>query len=233
VRDGIRAAHGHHTQRTALVSVENTANMGGGTVWPIDQLREVSAAAREAGVPVHMDGARLPNAVVASGTAAAEYAAEVDSVWIDLSKGLGCPVGAVLAGTEAFIDKVWDFKHMYGGAMRQAGIIAAAGVYAFEHNVDRLAEDHANARRLAQGLAEIDGVAVNANEIDTNMVFFDVAGLGVSAADFAARMAAEYDIRIGAMGPHLIRAVTHLDVDAAAVEETISAAKTIAASMGK
>ena len=231
VREGIRAPHGHHTQRTALVSVENTANMGGGTVWPIDQLREVAAAAREQGIPVHMDGARLPNAVVASSTSAAEYAAEVDSVWIDLSKGLGCPVGAVLAGTEAFIDKVWSFKHMYGGAMRQAGIIAAAGVYAFEHHFDRLAEDHANARRLAQGLAEIEGIAVNANEIDTNMVFFDVAGLGATAAEFAGRMARDHDIRIGPMGPTLIRAVTHLDVDAAGVEETIAAAKTVASSL--
>jgi threonine aldolase len=228
VTEKIRAPHGHHTQRTALVSVENTANMGGGTVWPIEQLREVREAAREHGIPVHMDGARLPNAVVASGTSAAEYAAEVDSVWIDLSKGLGCPVGAVLAGTEEFIDKVWAFKHMYGGAMRQAGIIAAAGVYAFEHHVDRLADDHANARRLAQGLASIDGISVNANEIDTNMVFFDVSGLDVTAAKFAGRMAAEHDIRIGAMGPSLMRAVTHLDVDASAVDETIAAARAIA-----
>ena len=228
VAERIRAPHGHHTQRTALVSVENTANMGGGTVWPIEQLREVRQAAREHGIPVHMDGARLPNAVVASGTSAAEYAAEVDSVWIDLSKGLGCPVGAVLAGTADFIDKVWGFKHMYGGAMRQAGIIAAAGVHAFEHHVDRLADDHANARRLAQGLAQIDGISINANEIDTNMVYFDVAGLGVTAAEFAGRMLKEHDIRVGPMGPNLIRAVTHLDVDSAAVDETIAAARAIA-----
>ena len=228
VAERIRAPHGHHTQRTALVSVENTANMGGGTVWPIEQLRGVRAVAHEHGIPVHMDGARLPNAVVASGISATEFAAEVDSVWIDLSKGLGCPVGAVLAGTEAFIDKVWSFKHMYGGAMRQAGIIAAAGVYAFEHHVNRLADDHANARRLAQGLAEIEGISVNANEIDTNMVFFDVSGLGVTAAEFAGRMRVEHDIRIGPMGPSLMRAVTHLDVDASAVDETIAAARKIA-----
>ena len=228
VAEKIRAPHGHHTQRTALVSVENTANMGGGTVWPIEQLREVRAVAHEHGIPVHMDGARLLNAVVASGISATEFAAEVDSVWIDLSKGLGCPVGAVLAGTEAFIDKVWSVKHMYGGAMRQAGIIAAAGVYAFEHHVNRLADDHANARRLAQGLAEIEGISVNANEIDTNMVFFDVSGLGVTAVEFAGRMRVEHDIRIGPMGPSLMRAVTHLDVDASAVDETIAAARKIA-----
>jgi threonine aldolase len=231
VTEGIRAPHGYHTQRTALVSVENTANMGGGTVWPIEQLRGVSAAAREQGIPVHMDGARLPNAVVASGTSAKEYAAEVDSVWIDLSKGLGCPVGAVLAGTEDFIAKVWAYKHMYGGAMRQAGIIAAAGVYALEHHVERLAEDHVNARRLARGLAEIEGISVNANEIDTNMVFFDVAGLGVTAADFSRRMLAEHDIRVGPMGPSVVRAVTHLDVDAAGIEDAITAAKSVAASL--
>ena len=229
VAERIRAPHGYHTQRTALVSVENTANMGGGTIWPIEQLRGVRAAAREHGAPVHMDGARLLNAVVASGISAAEFAGEVDSVWIDLSKGLGCPVGAVLAGSEDFIAKVWPFKHMYGGAMRQAGIIAAAGVYALEHHVERLADDHANARRLARGLAEIEGISVNANEIDTNMVFFDVGGLGVTAAEFARRMLAEHDIRIGAMGPALIRAVTHLDVDAADVEETIAAARAVAA----
>ena len=221
----IRAAHGHHTQRTSLVSVENTANMGGGTVWPIEQLRAISTLARANGIPVHMDGARLLNAVVASGTSAADYAAQVDSVWIDLSKGLGCPVGAVLAGSQAFIDKVWPFKHMYGGAMRQAGIIAAAGVYAFEHHIDRLADDHANARRMAQGLADIDGITVNPNEVDTNMVFFDVSGLGVSAADFASRLRSNHDIRVGPMGPALIRAVTHLDVDASGIDTLIAAAR--------
>ena len=225
----IRDPHGHHTQRTALISVENTANMGGGTVWPIEQLRGVRAAAQAKGIPVHMDGARLPNAVVASGTAAADFAVQADSVWIDLSKGLGCPVGAVLAGTRKFIEKVWPFKHMYGGAMRQAGIIAAAGVYALEHHVDRLADDHANARRLAQGLATIEGISVNPNEVDTNMVFFDVAGLGTSAAAFAGRMLSEYGIRVGPMGPTLIRAVTHLDVDTSAVDEAIAAARDLAA----
>ena len=229
VAQRIRDPHGHHTQRTALISVENTANMGGGTVWPIEQLRGVRAAAQAKGIPVHMDGARLPNAVVASGTAAADFAVQADSVWIDLSKGLGCPVGAVLAGTRKFIEKVWPFKHMYGGAMRQAGIIAAAGVYALEHHVDRLADDHANARRLAQGLATIEGISVNPNEVDTNMVFFDVAGLGTSAAAFAGRMLSEYGIRVGPMGPTLIRAVTHLDVDTSAVDEAIAAARDLAA----
>ena len=229
VAERIRAPHGHHTQRTALISVENTANMGGGTVWPLEQLRGVAKVARADGIPVHMDGARLLNAVVATGITAEKYAAEADRVWIDLSKGLGCPVGAVLAGSTAFINRVWPFKHMYGGAMRQAGIIAAAGVHALEHHVERLAEDHTNARRLAQGLAEIEGISVNPNEIDTNIVFFDVAGLNVSATTFAERMIAKNAIRVGPMGSTLIRAVTHLDISAYDIEETIDAARTVMA----
>jgi threonine aldolase len=224
----IRGGDRKHTQRTAVISVENTANMGGGTVWPLAQLQDLSALARKRGVAMHMDGARLLNAVVASGTPAGDYAATCESVWVDLSKGLGCPVGAVLAGPEDFIEQAWGYKHMYGGAMRQAGIIAAAGVYALEHHVDRLAEDHENARRLAAGLAEVKGIAVNPNEIDTNMVFFDVAGLGVTARDFANRLRADHGIRIGPQGDSLLRAVTHLDVSRAQIDETIQAVKAMA-----
>ena len=228
VEEKIRRPHGHHTQRTALVSVENTANVGGGAVWPIEQLRSVAEASRAHGARVHMDGARLMNAVVASGTSARDYAEAVDSVWVDLSKGLGCPVGAVLAGSADFINKAWRFKHQFGGAMRQAGIIAAAGVFAFEHNVERLAEDHANARRFAEGLATIEGISVNANEIDTNMVYFEVAGLGMSAADFSARLAAEHGVRIGAFGATTLRAVTHLDVDANMIDQAVIACRVAA-----
>jgi threonine aldolase len=176
-----------------------------------------------------MDGARLMNAVVASGISARDYAEPMDSVWVDLSKGLGCPVGAVLAGSVDFINQAWRFKHQFGGAMRQAGIIAAAGVYAFEHNVERLADDHANARRLAEGLSTIQGIVMNANEIDTNMVYFDVAGLGVTAADFSARLGAEHGVRIGAFGASTLRAVTHLDVDADMIDQAIVACRAVAA----
>src|SRR5438477_5148697 len=131
-----------------LVCVEQTHNFGGGAVWPLGQLRDVCKIAHDRGMLTHMDGARLFNAQVASGISAKEFAATFDSVWIDLSKGLGCPVGAVLAGSSDFIKRSWRFKHMFGGAMRQSGIIAAAGIYALEHHIDRLADDHDNATLL-------------------------------------------------------------------------------------
>ena len=176
-----------------------------------------------------MDGARLLNAVVASGTAARDFAARCDSAWIDLSKGLGCPVGAVLAGSDAFIEEAWRFKHQFGGAMRQAGIIAAAGVYALEHHVDRLAEDHAHARRLADWVVDVKGIRVNPNEVETNMVYFDVSGTGVTGAEFSQRLLAEHEVRIGAMGPYLMRAVTHLDVGNPEIELAVAAIRAVAA----
>ena len=173
---------GRHHPASRLLSVENTSNMGGGTVWPMDRIREVTLAAREAGLHCHLDGARLMNAVVASGIPAHEYAAPFDSAWICLTKGLGAPVGAVLAGSSAFIDRAWRFKHQFGGAMRQAGIVAAAGIYALENHVDRLAEDHANAGHFAELIAKIPGIGVDLDSVQTNMVFFDTGESGVSAA---------------------------------------------------
>ena len=140
------------------------------------QIRAVTAVAREHGLACHMDGARLMNAVVASGVPAADYAAPFDSVWIDFSKGLGAPVGAVLAGSRDFIHEAWRIKQQIGGAMRQAGIIAAACLYALDHHVERLAEDHANARHLAEGLAEIPGIELDPATVETNIVWFDVRG---------------------------------------------------------
>ena len=169
------------------------------------------------------------NAVVASGIPATDFTARCDSVWIDLSKGLGCPVGAVLAGSEAFIEEAWRFKHQFGGAMRQAGIIAAAGVYALEHHVERMAEDHTHARRLADGIADVKGIRVNPNEVETNMVYFDVSGTGITAAEFSRRLRAEHEVRIGAMGPYLMRAVTHLDVGGPEIEFAVAAVRAVAA----
>jgi threonine aldolase len=207
------SAGGTHASKTGLISVENTTNMGGGAIWSPMSLAAIRAVANEHGVPVHMDGARLMNAVVASGHTASEFAQLVDSVWIDLSKGLGAPVGAVLAGSAGFIEDARRYKHMFGGAMRQAGIIAAAGVYAFAHNVDRLAEDHANAKLLAEGLAAIPGVRLVHDSVDTNIVFVDVAGTGLTAEGFNAGLQAR-GVRMGAWDPAgtLVRAVTHLDV---------------------
>ena len=216
-----------HTQRSRLVSVENTTNIGGGAVWPIDALNEVAALAHEQGLATHMDGARLMNAVVASGQPAAAFARGYDSAWIDLSKGLGAPVGGVLAGSRDFIAEALRFKHQFGGAMRQAGIIAAAGIYALQHNVSRLAEDHANAQRFARLIAQIDGIEVETDAIETNMVFFDVTGTGLSAPKIADRLLAA-GVRIGAISERRMRAVTHLDVDAAGVDEAAQALAAVA-----
>jgi threonine aldolase len=200
-----------HAPRSRLVVVENTANLGGGTVWPMQAVNDVAAVAARHQLSLHMDGARLMNAVVQSGTSAADYAAPFESVWIDLSKGLGCPVGALLAGSRSFIEEAWVHKHRLGGAMRQAGIIAAAGLYALDHHVDRLAEDHANAARFAELVAEIDGVAVDVDGVQSNMVYIDVAGTGLDAITFNSRCR-ELGVDLCPMGATSIRVVTHLDV---------------------
>jgi threonine aldolase len=219
-----------HLPRTRLVWVEQTSNLGGGSVWPLARLSDVTAVARRHGLATHLDGARLLNAVVATGVSAREYAAPFDSAWIDFTKGLGAPVGAALAGARDFIDEAWRCKQQMGGAMRQAGIIAAAGVYALRHHVERLAEDHANARRLADGLAGLPGVVLDPASVETNIVLFDVAG--DSAEGVAARLL-ERGVRMGALGPRTIRAVTHLDVDADAIDRAVSAAREVLKTSGK
>ena len=165
-----------------------------------------------------MDGARLMNAVVASGVPAADYAATVDSLWLDLSKGLGCPVGAVLAGTHEFIDEAWRWKHRVGGAMRQAGIIAAAGSWALANHVERLADDHSNARQFAKRVSEIPGVQLVSEDVQTNLIFFNVSGSQLSAQDISARLR-EQGVWIGAIDNERMRAVTHLDVSRDDVNE--------------
>ena len=225
VRAAVRGS-GPHFQRSRLVSVENTTNLGGGAVWSVDALDAIAEAAHEHGLSTHMDGARLMNAVVASGVAARTFAAGYDSAWIDMSKGLGAPVGGVLAGSHAFIAQALRHKHQFGGAMRQAGIIAAAGVHALKHNVDRLGEDHANAKRFARLIARIDGIGVDPDAIETNMVYFDVAGTGLGAPRVSERLL-EHGVRIGPMDERRMRAVTHLDVDTAGVEEAAEALRTV------
>jgi threonine aldolase len=205
-----------------LVEVEQTANLGGGSVWPLERLVAVCEAAHAAGMAVHMDGARLMNAVVASGVPAAEMAAGCDSVWLDFTKGLGAPLGAVLCGSAAFIDAVWQWKQRLGGSLRQAGICAAACLYALDHNIDRLAEDHENAAALARGLAQIPGLAVETPE--TNLVFFDTAASGLTADELAARLRHE-GVQISTMGRFRARACTHLDVDREGIEIAIAAVR--------
>jgi threonine aldolase len=210
----------NYAPRSRLLQVEQTSNLGGGTIWPLDTLAEVCAVASEYGLARHMDGARLLNAVVATGIPAAEYASHVDSVWVDFSKGLGAPVGAALAGTSAFIERAWRWKHQFGGAMRQSGIIAAAAVYALQHNVDRLAEDHENAQTLAQGLQAIEGIEVE--PVETNLIFFDISGLGITTDQFNEQLM-QSGIRVSTMSATRARAVTHLDVSAAQIQEALGA----------
>ena len=219
-------ANSRYTPTTSMIVIEQTSNFGGGTVWPLETIRAIAEVARRHELALHMDGARLMNACVASGVAAADYAAPFDSLWIDLSKGLGCPIGGVLAGSGDFIAQAWRWKQRLGGAMRQAGIIAAAGVYALENNVERLAEDHANARLFADLLADVPGIAVEPEAVETNIVFFDVGDTGLTADQVAERLA-DHGVRIGPMGEDLMRAVTHLDVTTEQVAEAAAAVKAV------
>jgi threonine aldolase len=214
-----------HMPRSRLVWVEQTSNLGGGSIWPLAKVREVTDVARRRGLATHMDGARLMNAVVASGVSASEWAAPFDSAWIDFTKGLGAPVGAAIAGPRDFIAEAWRLKQQMGGAMRQAGIIAAGGIYALRHHVKRLAEDHANARRLAEGLAKLPGIKLDPATVETNLVFFDLTR-AIDAPAAVQELLAR-GVRMGALGPRTIRAVTHLDVSAAAIDKTLAAAREI------
>ncbi|OAF15696.1 threonine aldolase family protein [Bradyrhizobium neotropicale] len=200
-----------------VVSVEQTANIGGGTVWKKAALDEIVAIAKANGLATHMDGARLLNATVATGVSARDMTAGWDSAWIDFSKGLGAPIGGALAGSREFIDAVWQWKQRLGGSMRQAGICAAACIYALDHHVDRLADDHANARALARGLAQIAGIEVQ--EPETNLVFFRPDGAGVPGDKMVAALR-QRGVMLAMMDGR-IRACTHLDVTASQIEETL------------
>ena len=220
----------NHLPRSRVVLVEQTSNLGGGTVWPLDGIQSVCAMAHKHGMLCHMDGARLLNAVAATGIKAKTYAQPFDSVWIDFSKGLGAPVGAALAGSKGFIQEAWRWKHQFGGAMRQAGIIAAGAVYALNHHVERLAEDNENARILARGLAEIQGIDVE--PVETNLIFFDVSGMGVTAEAFDALLRKK-GLRISVLGRTRARAVTHLDVSRNQVKEAIEIIRQVAKEITK
>jgi len=207
-----------------LVEVEQTANRGGGSCWPAAQLRAVAECAHAHGMATHMDGARLLNAAVALKTPASELTEGYDSVWLDFTKGLAAPLGAVLCGSKDFIGEAWRWKQRLGGAMRQGGICAAACLYALDHNIDRLAEDHANARVLARGMAQISGMEVETPE--TNLIFFDTKGTGFSAAEFATRLRTE-GVLVSTSGRFRGRACLHLDVTAAQIEEALSAMRRV------
>ncbi|MBT4703217.1 MAG: threonine aldolase family protein [Rhodospirillaceae bacterium] len=209
-----------------VVSIEQTSNGGGGTVWPLATIKEVAATAGELDLIMHMDGARLLNAAVSSGVSAKDFSDPFESVWIDLSKGLGCPIGGVLAGSADFIKQSWRWKQRLGGAMRQAGIAAAAGIYALENNVERMAEDHDNARLLAERLANLGRLDINLETVQSNLVFFDVKNTGMSGADMEAKLA-KHGVRISNVRGTRMRAVTHLDVSRDQVEEAADAVRKV------
>ncbi len=210
-------------QRPAVLALENTHNSSGGRCWPLDELDAVTAAARERGMRVHLDGARLLNAAVATGVPAARIAGLFDTVTLCLSKGLGCPLGALLGGPRETIERAWREKHLFGGAMRQAGIVAAAGVYALEHNVDRLAEDHARARRLGEGW-HAAGLPVDLDQVETNFVQLRVDELGLTRDEALGRLRAGGVGLSSTIHPTVLRAVTHLDVDDADIDRAIEVA---------
>jgi threonine aldolase len=213
---------------TRLVWIENTHNYAGGAAWPPARLAAVATFARGRGLAVHVDGARLLNAALATDTSPAALAAHADTVTLCLSKGLGCPGGALLAGAADLIRRARKYKQLFGGSMRQAGILAAAGVYALEHHVDRLREDHDNARRLARGLAAIAGLRIDA-EVDTNMVYF-VCEAGLDPNTFYDRCLAE-GVRFSRSG-NRFRAVTHLDVNVADIDEALATVRRVVAGEG-
>jgi threonine aldolase len=215
VEAAIRPAGNRYMPRSRLVSVEQTSNLGGGHVWPLETIRGVLEVAHRHGLRTHLDGARLMNAVVASDVPASDYAGGFDTAWLDFTKGLGAPVGAVLAGSRELIAEAWRWKQMLGGAFRQSGIVAAGCLYALDHHVDRLAEDHEHARLLARGLAALPGVRLDPDDVATNIVIFEVD----DAREVVQRLAERVELQ--ALDARHVRAVTHLDVDGEDVERAL------------
>ncbi len=213
-----------HFPPTRLLAIENTHNRGGGSIWPLEQIREVCGVARDAGLRTHLDGARLWNASAATGIPESEYARDFDSVSVCFSKGLGAPVGSALVGSTQFVESARRFRKQFGGGMRQAGIIAAGGLYALIHHRERLADDHANAKRLASGLGKIPGIHVSGDMIETNMVYFDVEH---RSAMQLCNLLKEMNVLVLPTGEHTIRAVISLAVNADDIFRAIDAVRTI------
>jgi threonine aldolase len=212
----------HHFPVTRLICLENTHNRGGGSIYPIEKMAAIHRLAKSKGLLLHLDGARLWNASVAKGIDPKEYAQWVDSVSVCLSKGLGAPIGSLVAGSRTFIDRVHRFRKMFGGGMRQVGIIAAAGIYALDHHIGRLKEDHQNAKSLALGLQKFNGVSVDPERVETNIVILDVANTGMTSPQVVEAMKKER-ILIHAFGRTQIRLVTHLDVSSEDIERALEA----------
>jgi threonine aldolase len=212
---------GPYLVSTTAIAVENTHNFGGGTVQPISEIARLSLGARERGIAMHLDGARIWNAHVATGTPFAEFGEHFDTISVCLSKGLGAPVGSISLGSKATIAECRIWRKRYGAGMRQIGLLAAAGHYALDHNIDRLAEDHARAKKMAVALAAHDSTLIDPATVDTNIVGLELSQAGMSAADFAARCKAK-GLWISALGKSYARLVTHLDFDDAQCDEAIA-----------
>jgi threonine aldolase len=219
--EAVLRPHDRYLPRSRLVIVEQTVNLGGGRVWRLDQIEDVLAAARRHGLRAHLDGARLLNACVASGVAARDYASGFDTAWIDFAKGLGCPLGAVMAGSAELIEEAWRYKQMWGGAMRQTGYVAAACLYALDHHVERLAEDHALARELAELLAEMPGVGLDPETVETNIVIF-----GVPDAQAVAAQLRRVGLDLLVVDSRRLRAVTYLGIDRERIREAAGLVET-------
>lgn len=209
--EGKIKADNQHLCVTRLLCLENTTNVGGGRAWPLDQLERVCRWTHDNGLKTHLDGARLFNACVAKGYSAADVAQHFDTISICFSKGLGCPMGSILVGSREDIRKARRVRKLFGGALRQAGIVAAAAVFAMEHNVERLAVDHDNAKALAREIAKIDGLKIHVDDVETNLVFFEVDPQLGNAAQLSAALL-DRGLKIGASGTQRLRACTHLDI---------------------
>ena len=225
--DALAIAHenaGPYLVSTKAIAVENTHNFGGGTVQPIDEIAKLSSAARARGIAMHLDGARIWNAHVASGVSFSEYGKHFDTISVCLSKGLGAPIGSVMLSTKERVAEARIWRKRYGAGMRQVGIIAAAAHYALDHNISRLAEDHGRAKKIAIALAAIDSSLVDPSKVHTNIVGLELSTIGMTAADLTARCK-EAGLWISALGPHYARLVTHLDFDDAQCDAAIEILK--------
>jgi len=222
VRSAIRDKHNVHYAPTALVCLENTHNWAGGVVYPLALVTEIRKFVHSQGIPFHLDGARLFNAAVAAGIPARDYATQFDSVSVCLSKGLGAPMGSLIVGSLYFVERARRYRKMFGGGLRQVGYMAACGLYALMHQVERLAEDHRRARTLALGLAELPGLYVDLETIQTNIVIFDVRGTGYNSQQVAEKLAAA-GVLSSTFGPYRVRMVTHLHIRDADIDTALQA----------
>lgn len=225
VEDAIRPPD-IHRPISRLICLENTHNFGGGTIYPLEEILRIEEVARRRGLAMHLDGARLLNACVATGIPPKIYGQPFDSVSICLSKGLGAPVGSVIAGSKEFIDKARRYRKMFGGGMRQAGVLAAAGLYALENHVDRLAEDHLHAKLLAEALCELPGIKLDPNLVETNIVIIDISASGLEPSQAQAQLK-EHGVLVLPFGKGRLRAVTHLDVSTEDIRHAIEAFRAV------